>query len=236
LFAGSARASDESEQLLEQLRASPDDAALQFACGRHFGKLASQANVFSAYGYAKRSLKCLEAAVDLDPDNLDYRVGLINFYVNAPSIVGGSQAGAREQIRQLAILDPLFGARMELLHLRQNDSAVELTQFIDAQPEHIQNDPAFLYQKGRLTVLTQRDIKHGIVALEGYIARVATMNTTRDDLAPIEWAHLRLAQLFVMNHQLHEANKHFGLAATSNDPELQQLLQEVRSTAIVNSP
>ena len=79
---------DDAETLIEQaLATSPDDAELQFWCGRVMGVQAQQA-FLSALSYAKRSLACFQQAVALAPDKVDYRIGLMRFYLGAPSFAG----------------------------------------------------------------------------------------------------------------------------------------------------
>jgi tetratricopeptide (TPR) repeat protein len=55
----------------------------------------------------------LEEAVRLDPNLLDARVRLVQYYTMTPRIVGGSSAKARQQARELAKRDAALGAWAE---------------------------------------------------------------------------------------------------------------------------
>lgn len=51
----------------------------------------------------------LELAVKYSPETIDYREALVQYYVIAPAIFGGSFAKAHEQAREIARLDPYLG-------------------------------------------------------------------------------------------------------------------------------
>src|SRR4051794_27842845 len=55
----------------------------------------------------------LEEAVRLEPNLLDARVRLVQYYTMTPRIVGGSSAKARRQARELAKRDAALGAWAE---------------------------------------------------------------------------------------------------------------------------
>lgn len=55
----------------------------------------------------------LEKAVALDPNLLDARVRLVQYYTMTPRVVGGSSVKARQQARELAKRDPALGAWAE---------------------------------------------------------------------------------------------------------------------------
>ena len=58
----------------------------------------------------KRMRREFERAIELDGSNLDAYVSLVMFHLEAPSIVGGSKAEARELAGQLQKMDPARGA------------------------------------------------------------------------------------------------------------------------------
>jgi len=65
--------------------------------GSAYGTKALAASVFSQLGFAKSMLRESTRAVELDPNNLDARADLIQFYLQAPAVVGGGVDKAREQ-------------------------------------------------------------------------------------------------------------------------------------------
>lgn len=86
------------------------------------------AGMFGKLRLARRIGKTLETAVELDPDNPEYRFGLLQYYLQAPGIAGGSSSGAREQRDALAEMDPKWGLAAEAIFLlveEENEAALE---------------------------------------------------------------------------------------------------------------
>jgi tetratricopeptide (TPR) repeat protein len=59
---------------------------------------------------ARRMRKEWERAVELDPNQVDARFGLVQFYAMAPGVMGGSRDSAREQADEIAKRDAMRGA------------------------------------------------------------------------------------------------------------------------------
>lgn len=74
--------------------------------GRAYGRKAEQAFLFMAYGLAKKSRREFEESVRLNPSNLDAQGDLIEFYLRAPSMIGGGDDRALQQIEALSKVDP----------------------------------------------------------------------------------------------------------------------------------
>ena len=105
---------DKAEQYIETaLELAPDNAEVQFTCGRIMGRQAGEA-IFSALSYAKKSLACFERAVALQPDQPRYQSGLMIYYLSAPPIAGGSRDLAWAQVDVIADIDPLQGVLAKL--------------------------------------------------------------------------------------------------------------------------
>ncbi len=78
---------------------------------RAYGHQAMQASVFKQPALARKVRKEFEEASRLDPDNLEARFGLIEFYLRAPAILGGSPKKAGEQAEEIRRRDALEGYR-----------------------------------------------------------------------------------------------------------------------------
>jgi tetratricopeptide (TPR) repeat protein len=74
--------------------------------GRVLGQEASHANIFSAYGMAKKSLAEMQTAVQADPKNVDAMADLGDYYAQAPGIAGGGADKAQAVATQMALVDP----------------------------------------------------------------------------------------------------------------------------------
>jgi tetratricopeptide (TPR) repeat protein len=79
--------------------------------GRAYGSQAIRASVLKQPALARKVKKAFERASQLDPDNLEARFGLIEYYLRAPGILGGSLKKADEQAREIRKRDALEGYR-----------------------------------------------------------------------------------------------------------------------------
>ena len=70
--------------------------------GHVYGEKADRANFLTAASLAGRARDEFERAVQLDPDDIDARVDLAEFYFEAPGLIGGGQDKARAQARTLS--------------------------------------------------------------------------------------------------------------------------------------
>lgn len=104
----------------EALALAPNNPKVNFLCGRIMGKQAQNA-IFTALKYANKSLTCFKRAVKYAPKEIDYRVGLLKFYLGAPSIAGGDKALALQQVNAIYQIDLEQGAVAEIILLRDQE-------------------------------------------------------------------------------------------------------------------
>src|SRR5215468_693695 len=79
----------------------PSNSDYQMWLGRAYGLKASQANMLSAFSVAKKVHVAFERAVQLNPANVAAMSALGEFYVSAPSIVGGGLDKAQALAAQM---------------------------------------------------------------------------------------------------------------------------------------
>jgi len=112
---------------------------------RAYGYQAMQASVVKQPALARKVKKEFEETSRLDPDNLEARFGLIEFYLRAPGILGGSQKKAQEQAQEIRRRHALQGYRAfgRIAEYRKDfDSA--LAQYTRAAEEFPGNtEPAY---------------------------------------------------------------------------------------------
>ena len=84
----------------------PSNSSFHLWLGRVYGEKAGRANFLAAANLAGKVRGEFERAVQLNPDNVDARLDLAEFYIEAPGIVGGGEAKAREQAHAVATLNP----------------------------------------------------------------------------------------------------------------------------------
>jgi tetratricopeptide (TPR) repeat protein len=87
----------------------PQNSVYHEWLGRAYGEKADHTGWFSAVGFAKKTRKEFETAVQLDGKNFSARQVLIEFDCSAPGMVGGGEEKAIPQIQQLAELDAAEG-------------------------------------------------------------------------------------------------------------------------------
>ena len=83
----------------------PGNSRYHMWLGRIYGEKADSANFISAASLAGKVRNEFEAAVRLDPNNVEARSDLGEFYLEAPGIVGGGRDKAEAQAQALAGLD-----------------------------------------------------------------------------------------------------------------------------------
>ncbi len=81
---------------------------------------AQNANVLRQPGLAKKAKGAWEHAIELDANNLDARSDLIQYYVQAPGLLGGSMTKALEQAEEIRKRNALRGY-LELGGLYERD-------------------------------------------------------------------------------------------------------------------
>ena len=73
--------------------------------GRAYGRLAEGSSVLSALGYAEKTVRAFERAVELDPSNLEALSDVFEYYLQAPGMVGGGLDKAEAVAKRFAGLN-----------------------------------------------------------------------------------------------------------------------------------
>jgi tetratricopeptide (TPR) repeat protein len=98
---------DGAEEHLERaVELADNNAEYHFILGNVYGIQAQLANIFSKLSYAGKVKTQFLKAVELKPNELRYRSGLMNYYLMAPGIAGGSVSRAKEQAEAMLRIDP----------------------------------------------------------------------------------------------------------------------------------
>lgn len=123
LAQGSPSRIDEAAKLAEQCIAShPQEAECYLAQGNALGSKAMMAGIMSAMGYAGTIRDAFKKAVELDPKNLEARDALLQYYLQAPSIVGGGSGKAQALVADTAKVLP-DGAKLMQARVLLDDDA-----------------------------------------------------------------------------------------------------------------
>ncbi|MDE1176293.1 MAG: tetratricopeptide repeat protein [Edaphobacter sp.] len=108
----------------------PSNAINQVWLGRAYGLKASQANMLSAFGIAKKVHTAFEHALEIDPTNVEAMSDLGQFYVAAPGIVGGGVDRARGLVDRLMDRSAARGHRLlGQIAAKKNDLSTAENEF-----------------------------------------------------------------------------------------------------------
>ncbi len=94
------------EEAAEQ---APANASYQFWLGRTFGAQATAGGALGRGLAARRSKSLFEKALELDPEHLEARYGLLRFHLLAPRLLGASREEARRQAKEIDRRDHYAG-------------------------------------------------------------------------------------------------------------------------------
>ena len=201
---------DAAESLINKLlQEYPNNHLTLFYCGRIMGRQAGLA-FFKALCYAGKTLACMEKAVLLAPDNITYRKGLVNFYLGAPAIAGGSEERAFKQVEEIMLRDKTQGFIAELAFYKQTKSSKELEKKL----------LSFEQTPANVELIAKTNIQLGIEALTNYSK--SELNTS---LPSLYWAYYRLSQLYKLSNNTEGYNKYRRLARKTDDEQLIKLLK-----------
>lgn len=128
--------SDEAVKLAEQCVAThPQDSGCYLAAGNALGAKAQHARPLAAMGYATRIRDDFLKAVELDPRNTDARFALLDYYLQAPRLVGGGKARAQALAAQTEAVDPVAAELMQAqIALDEKAYAKARTALLALQP------------------------------------------------------------------------------------------------------
>ena len=95
--------------------------------GRAYGRLAEASSFLSALGYAKKTVRAFERAVELGPSNLEALSDVFEYYLQAPGMVGGGLDKAEDIARRFAGLNAAeyHWARARLAEKRKDFETAE---------------------------------------------------------------------------------------------------------------
>jgi tetratricopeptide (TPR) repeat protein len=104
---------DAVREMEKATQIEPSNALYRLWLGRACGYLAEHTSKFTpwnALSRAKRVIREFAAASKLAPENLDIRFDMLDFYLQAPGVVGGGEDEAKAEVQKIATLDPQKGA------------------------------------------------------------------------------------------------------------------------------
>lgn len=159
-------APEKAASLLEQAVAKAGNVSeYHYWLGQAYGMQAQRASLFGQASLAKKTKAEFDRAVELDPNNLEARQGLVDYYLIAPGLLGGSNDKALEQATEIRKRDSFAGHRAFAriyLHEKQLDQArTELVAAVREQP----NLPKTHYTLGTFYI-TEKNYKASLEEMD----------------------------------------------------------------------
>ena len=143
----------------------PANSEYHTELGGAYGDAAKNAGMLASLTWARKCVASLLRAVELDPNNLTARNGLITFYREAPPIAGGSIEKAYVQAHEIRKRDLGMGSAI-LGQLYLNDQKyTEAFEVYEAVLAVRPNDYQALYLIGRTAAETGQNLDRGEQAL-----------------------------------------------------------------------
>lgn len=104
---------------------SPGNSQAYFWLGLSYSTRIGQVGMFSQMSMAPKLRDAFEKAVALDGNNLDAREALVQFYLQAPAVVGGGKDKASVQVAEISKRDTARGhmARAQVFMNEKNSAA-----------------------------------------------------------------------------------------------------------------
>lgn len=221
------------------------NSSYHFWLGNAYGMKAQEASVFRAPGLAKKVKKHFLRAVELDPDNTDARFGLMQYYLQAPGIMGGDDAEGKKQAEEIKKRDSLLGHRACAIvyeHEEQYDLAEK--EYLAAIQEASDSTNSYymlgFYYQNREEFQKAYDLFEEVlkknpldlVALYqiGKTGALSGQNLERaaeclhryllmdpgKNMPSLDWAHCRLGTVFQNAGEIDSAKVHFQTAIKLN--------------------
>ena len=126
--------------------AEPRNAEAHFLLGTAYGRQAQQASLFKQASLVKKTKAEFEKAVELDPNLLEARFALIDYYLIAPGFMGGSEEKAVAQAAEIKKRDALDGHRAYArVYMRQKKNDLARKEYVDAVREQPQSAKAHYF-------------------------------------------------------------------------------------------
>jgi tetratricopeptide (TPR) repeat protein len=230
----------------------PQKANLHYKLGASLAMKASSISKLRAVWYVSDIKKALKRALALDPHHIEAHWAFVKFYLALPEVLGGGREKALWYASSLASISPVDGflAKGYLYKYIDDPKAAELNYVKAVQmggsllcykelsnfylsihkPEkamvtlekalEFHRDNQLHYQLGAISADHDVQAQKGIASLNSYIKN----HNFNDELA-LEWAYLRLAQIYKNENNKSLALLYIGNALSKN-PDFSLALEE----------
>lgn len=194
----------------------PGNAEAWIVLGHGLSGQIDGASIFAKADLARQGLAAYTKATELAPANVEAHVALVEFYRQAPAIVGGSMEKARAEADRLLQLDAAVGEfwrmRLALIERRDADALRAAGRVLELAPHEYQD----FYWAAKVSVVTGRELARGVEAI-----RRALRCKPDDDDPGYDQANLALGRLLEMQGDRAGARQAYAAALAIN-PKLEE--------------
>lgn len=104
------REMDKASDLFEEaIELEKNNADYHYMLGVVSGRLAATANIFKQVSLANKTKEEFEKAIELNPKHIEARTALLQYYLRAPGIMGGSIDKAKAEAQEISMLNQYRG-------------------------------------------------------------------------------------------------------------------------------
>ena len=229
-----------------------ENANYHFKLGGSMGMKALDISRIRALSLVGPIKKHFETSAQLDPQHIEVRWALVEFYIQLPGIVGGSEKKAIKYANQLAKISPVDGHLANGYIAEYSDRPKDAERFYKKAIEvggsvHTYEKLTTLYENTNQPQKAIKNIRsclqiHDRNALHYQIGKIAAQynldaelginclqkyieNHSVKDGVPKDWAYYRLAQIYKNLGQKEDALQWIN-KALSNRPDFEEALAE----------
>jgi len=158
------------EWLERATRLAPTASDYHLNLAGAYGEKALRSNAVRQAMLAKKAKSHLDEAVKLNPESVDARFGLVQFYAIAPGVMGGSKQKAREQAAEIRRRNAYRGAfAAAMIHGAERNFAAAEAEYRAALRQY--PDSAALYYRVAAAAGSQEQFDRAFEALESLLRR-----------------------------------------------------------------
>lgn len=201
---------------------APQNSEYQRALGDAYGVSAQKAGLLSKLGWAKKCKAAYDKAVELDPRNIPARNSVMQFCLQAPSMIGGGVDKAYAQAEEIKKLDPVQGRIAYITIYIAEKKSTEAFALLDEALQAKPDDYLVNYQFGRLSAVTGLKVDEGLNSLQ----RCLTL-TPAPGQPPLAAVHWRIGTLRELKGDKAGAKAAYE-AALAIDPKFKNAIESLK--------
>lgn len=219
-----------SDNFEESIDLNDKVADYHFWLGQAYASDARESSFFTQAILAPKILDQFEKTVELDPDHIGGRIGMANFYMQAPGIMGGDIDKALEQGRKLVELDERRGRIIMAnvyIEKEQLDSADVQMNLLE-QKYGSDKSQASIYNTYGYLLLGQNRIDEAIEKFKKQIELIPDRANPYDSLGDAYWAAGRLEDAIAQYEKALKIDPNFE-ASKNNLEEVREELKDLNN-------